>query len=382
MINNYSLSKDVPDVLSTASSISSMLGSVPLNSASVRVTSRCQARCCFCSSSSNDARIPETPTNTILHWLKQISSLGAQRLFITGGEPTLRSDIGQIINGAQDLGFEVVMSTNGLRFDLKIAENLKNSGLSHLQISLHGIAATHDRLVGVSGAHRSVIDAICLFSSYIEKVSVAMTITSDNLPEVEFVIEEALSAGANWVALHPVMVVGRAKPSLAPKLKDVLKKLNHLVEIYRERLALMLPPALVPTRAQKEAFGFGYLCTFPDMIAIDAQGTVAPCDSLLSDTKWQLGDLRIHSLKKILASEQAAQWRNLSENPAGKLEGICRYCKFLHLCCGGCRALSYFKHGHWNAPDIWCEEAFDSGIFPETSLRGESFEVLGNYSKK
>jgi len=366
--NNYQLFKT--DILSKSSDISEVLGCTPLISASVRVTSRCQSRCCFCStnSESSSLRFEEESSCNIVNWLRQLSFFGVQRLFITGGEPTLRSDIGQIIKGAKSLGFDVAMSTNGLNLNSKIIEELQNSGLKHLQISLHGIAETHDRLTGIYGAHESVINAIHLSTQSLENVSVAMTISLDNLCEVELVIEEALEAGAHWVAIHPVMAVGRAKADSVPKLKDVITVLDNLKDVNKEHVAVMLPPALVPSWAQNKRFGFGYVCTFPDMLAIDDHGRVAPCDTLLSDMNWQLGNIKTHPLDEILTSECSKQWRDLREDPVRNLGGVCKQCKFLQLCCGGCRALSYRKNGGWNLPDIWCEEAFDSGIFPESSL--------------
>lgn len=133
----------------------------------------------------------------------------------------------------------------------------------------------------------------------------------------------------------------------------------------------MLPPALVPVWAREQQFGSGYVCTFPDMVAIDSQGRVAPCDKLLNSKSQLLGDLSVSSLKALYMSDSAAWWRDLSKEPTKNLKGLCRRCCFLNLCCGGCRTLSYVKHGHWNAPDIWCEEAYRCGLFPDYYLHPE-----------
>jgi radical SAM protein with 4Fe4S-binding SPASM domain len=261
------------------------------------------------------------------------------------------------------------MSTNGLVFDAaRVAKRLGQSGLKHLQISLHGSSEKHDRLVGIGGAHETAVTAIKRFSDHIENVSVAMTITTDNLYDIESVIDKALTAGARWIAVHPVMVIGRAKPSHAPEIESVLEVIDQLSEEHKRHLAVMLPPAIVPAWARNTSFGLGYICTFPDMIAIDQEGNIAPCDAFLADKKWHMGNLRYNLLEEILSSGQATEWKNLRENPVGYLKGVCRQCEFLNLCCGGCRALSYMKYNHWGSPDIWCEEAFECGIFPEESL--------------
>ena len=85
---------------------------------------------------------------------KALSELGVSKIRLTGGEPTVRKDffeIVKIIKKNSEIK-KTVMTTNGYRLD-KIADNIKNSGLDGINISIDSLNAKtfkkitgHDRL--------------------------------------------------------------------------------------------------------------------------------------------------------------------------------------------------------------------------------------------
>lgn len=359
------------DLISSQGHIMDLLGEMPVISSSVRITSKCQAHCSFCSSADIRQNQKKSVADEfdLYEWIDQLAVIGVQHLFITGGEPTLVDYLDSIIKHAVSQSMRVVMSSNGLDLCPELITRLSYAGLDHLQISLHGLKGTHDRVVGVDGAYDKVMENISLSTGQIKNVSVAMTLTLENLDNVFDLVEQSLAFQARWVALHPLMPLGRAEKQKTPAIKTILEYLDQIDRHYRERLAIMLPPALVPSWAKNNQFGSGYICAFPDMLALDDDGTVAPCDGLLSDPDWHLGNLFSNNLNQIIQSNSSERWRHLRKDPLNELTGICLRCNFKSLCCGGCRALSYKKNGHWHAPDIWCQEAFDSGVFPAEALK-------------
>ncbi|HET6976986.1 MAG TPA: radical SAM protein [Pyrinomonadaceae bacterium] len=83
-------------------------------SAGCLVTGRCNLRCNFCYG--NDESLP-TEELSIDDWKNifvRLRSWGLMRVDLSGGEPTLRTDIGDIARHALDVGLNVVLSTNGL----------------------------------------------------------------------------------------------------------------------------------------------------------------------------------------------------------------------------------------------------------------------------
>ncbi|MDC1153969.1 GTP 3',8-cyclase MoaA [Candidatus Pelagibacter sp.] len=85
---------------------------------------------------------------------KALSELGVSKIRLTGGEPTVRKDFFEIVKIIKkNSGIKkTVMTTNGYRLD-KIADNIKNSRLDGINISIDSLNADtfkkitgHDRL--------------------------------------------------------------------------------------------------------------------------------------------------------------------------------------------------------------------------------------------
>ncbi len=75
-------------------------------------------------------------------------------LSFTGGEPTLRRDLPELIALGRSRGLWMNLITNGIRSAKpEFVAALKTAGLDSAQVSLEaGDAATHDLVVGRSGA--------------------------------------------------------------------------------------------------------------------------------------------------------------------------------------------------------------------------------------
>ena len=79
---------------------------------------------------------------------------------LTGGEPTLRTDLAQIVEAC---GSELspLLFTSGYGLDAKFAKNLRNAGLNAAFISLdHFTACRHDCIRGMPGAFDKAVAAI------------------------------------------------------------------------------------------------------------------------------------------------------------------------------------------------------------------------------
>jgi cyclic pyranopterin phosphate synthase len=105
----------------------------------ISVTDRCNFRCRYCMPAEG---LPWLPKADILSYeeiaevVAQLAPLGLRRLRITGGEPTIRPQLGALVRmlsripGIQD----IALSTNGVRLPVQ-AEELAAAGLSRVNIS-------------------------------------------------------------------------------------------------------------------------------------------------------------------------------------------------------------------------------------------------------
>jgi cyclic pyranopterin phosphate synthase len=107
----------------------------------VSVTDRCNFRCLYCMPAEG---LPWTPAGQVLtrdemiQALRVAVELGVDRIRITGGEPTLRRDLVEIVAALAGLGVELSITTNGFLLD-RLAAPLKAAGLARANVSLDSL---------------------------------------------------------------------------------------------------------------------------------------------------------------------------------------------------------------------------------------------------
>lgn len=105
----------------------------------ISVTNRCNARCNYCNY--RERYTGELSTEDLFHIIDQLAELGTKRIFLWGGEPLIRDDIGQIINYIRRRGIHCGLNSNGYLVPEKIDE-IKN--LNQLTLSVDGDKEAHD----------------------------------------------------------------------------------------------------------------------------------------------------------------------------------------------------------------------------------------------
>jgi MoaA/NifB/PqqE/SkfB family radical SAM enzyme len=112
-------------------------------SAGCLVTGRCNLRCAFCYG--NDEALPKADIS-VEQWRDlfiHMKSWGLMRVDLSGGEPTIRNDIGQIAEAAVDAGLNTVLSTNGLLLADKGPDGLPREMGIHVSLD-SGFEGVHE----------------------------------------------------------------------------------------------------------------------------------------------------------------------------------------------------------------------------------------------
>jgi len=109
-------------------------------------TNRCDLRCSYCfMNAGTSGRVYEPTLDQIRDLLIQARNerpMGSKALQITGGEPTIRDDLLDIVRMAKELGFShVQVNTNGIKLadDPEYCEQLKLSGTNTVYLSFDGV---------------------------------------------------------------------------------------------------------------------------------------------------------------------------------------------------------------------------------------------------
>ncbi len=131
----------------------------PIRSMRVSVTQRCNLACDYCHREGQSPSKTEMSPAEIERFVNVASSLGIRKVKITGGEPLMRDDIGDIISRISPFLSEVSLTTNGYSLGWS-AGALKSAGLKRINVSLHSLdRQVYTRLCGID-AVESVIEGI------------------------------------------------------------------------------------------------------------------------------------------------------------------------------------------------------------------------------
>jgi GTP 3',8-cyclase len=112
----------------------------------ISVTDRCNLRCVYCMPLSQ-ADLPERPETLTAPEIEEVvraaTSIGFRKFRLTGGEPTLRRDIVDIVRRVASVpgASDVAMTTNAIRL-VDLARPLADAGLRRVNVHLDTLSAT------------------------------------------------------------------------------------------------------------------------------------------------------------------------------------------------------------------------------------------------
>jgi len=141
----------------------------PIHDLRISVTDRCNFRCSYCMPAEVYGRdfafLPRSEVLTfeeIVRLARLFARLGAEKLRITGGEPTVRHDLPDLVRGLAGVEGtrDLAMTTNGSTLR-RLARPLADAGLRRVTVSLDALDdATFARMNGVHFQVAGVLEGI------------------------------------------------------------------------------------------------------------------------------------------------------------------------------------------------------------------------------
>lgn len=107
----------------------------PVTNLRISLTHKCNLNCFYCHREGQTLNFQEMSPEEIERIVKIASKLGVKKVKLTGGEPTVREDIVEIVRRIRPYVVDLSMTTNGTTMNV-LGEALKDAGLDRVNISL------------------------------------------------------------------------------------------------------------------------------------------------------------------------------------------------------------------------------------------------------
>ena len=150
------------------------------------LTYGCNLRCVHCYNPTHRALPHELTTGEICGLLKQIADLGVLTVTFTGGEPSVRPDIGDILQCARRQGLMIQLMTNATRITPPFINLLQEVGVGQINVSIYGATETvYERMTSVPGSYRQFRQGLLTLAAAALPVVVRMPVTTINHEEIQ-----------------------------------------------------------------------------------------------------------------------------------------------------------------------------------------------------
>lgn len=285
----------------------------------VITTYRCNARCQMCNSWANPSRQEEDFDPIIL---KKIPGK-MKRLNVTGGEPTLRKDLMEILEILYPKAQKLELSTNGY-FTKKLIAIGKRYPNIRIRISVEGLPKLNDELRGIkNGFDHALHSVLELRALGLKDIGFAIVISDKNIFDLTYLYELCSSLGLEFSqsAMHNSFYFFKNDNKIE-NIEIVEEKMRQFIKILlsskRKNLGLRIKDwfrayinaGLLRYMKGKERAIPCYAGT--ESFFVDPRGRILACNG--SGEPWVMGDLRVQEFEEIWFSEQANRVRNLVQN--------------------------------------------------------------------
>jgi len=319
------------------------------------LTYRCPLQCPYCSNPLEFAgpRFKrELSTEEWCRVFRDAKALGVLQLGLSGGEPTLRSDLEELVRTAHELGLYSSLITSAYRLTRDRLAALRQARLEHVQISIQGaIAELSDEIAGTA-SYRDKIAAYHYTRELGFPLTVNVVLHRRNLHQVEALIRLAESLGAERIELANTQFYGWAfhnRDALMPT-KAQLEAAWAVVQRERQRLVGRLEIVWVLPDYHEQfpkpcmgGWGRAYMTVTP-------AGEVWPCHAAGRITTLRFESVRERPLEWIWhESEAFNRFRGESWMPEP-----CRSCPRKEMDYGGCRCQAFLVAGDAGVTDPVC----------------------------
>ncbi len=280
---------------------------------------KCNQRCKFCYAAGQAyASVRELSTKEWREAIDKLRAANVPMLTFTGGEPTLRDDLCELIAHAK--WFITRLNTNGIALTPALVQSLKEAELDSVQITLYSADEDiHNELVG--GKHHT--DTVTgLKNALAVGLDVSVNtplcrLNADYLSTLEFLH----ACGVRYVTVSGLICTGTAEAVhhsndlSAEELADILSKAKAYCDGHGMEMDFT-SPGLVPEELLDRLGLHTPSCGAAlSNMAVAPDGTVVPCQSWLGSGA-DLGSILTDPFSRIWKHKTAVALRKMTDREA------------------------------------------------------------------
>lgn len=221
----------------------------------------CNLRCRFCYyiQDLESGHTRNWTTAQLKRRLRLARRLGKTAVDFTGGEPSIRKDIVELIAFARSIGYtDINMITNGLALqNLDLCSQLVQAGLNDVLYSIHSpIADEHDYLTRVKGSHRKIFQAMQTMQQLGVRGRVNTVVSNINYRRLDQLFESLRPyspAAINLIVFNPSETTIALPDDDGTRIEDyrvVSKEIGQALDQYKSQFETInvrfLPFCLLP----------------------------------------------------------------------------------------------------------------------------------------
>ena len=188
----------------------------------LKVGFSCNNSCRFCAQGHNRS-LGDKTTSRLKSEMKKHRK-NTRDIVFTGGEPTIRSDITELVSYARELGFETIqIQSNGRRFFYKeFCKEMIEAGANEFALALHGyIPQLHDFLTRSKGSFMQTVTGIKNLKKLKQGVVTNTVVTKPNyrhIPEIANLLVRLEVDQFQFAFVHPVGNTYKYFDSIVPRI--------------------------------------------------------------------------------------------------------------------------------------------------------------------
>lgn len=317
-----------------------------LLSIEIEFSRRCNYRCPYCYVPRHPDLSQELTRAEIRDVILQAADLGARKIIILGGEPTIYPHILEMIAFIRSHGLDVEIFTNGSGISADFAEALAAQSVRVVLKMNSFDEATQDGLTGVPGSYRRIRQSLghlrqAGYPSEDLFMAVSTVVCRENRHEIlsmwQWLRDQSI---APYFEIITPQANAVDHPELQVSSEDLERLFHDIARLDRERYGHIWEPQ--PPLIGNKCLRHRFSCL------VTARGDVLPCVGVTI----AVGNIRETSLADILRDSEVIQ--NLKRHRE-TIKGPCRDCERAAECYG-CRGAAFQMTGDYLASDPLCWE--------------------------